>query len=55
LAASVQGFHERWAGGVEELARDVEVVHRRLGETIRDYRVADEVCASLIQRLLEEE
>lgn len=55
LAASFVEFRERWGGGVAELARDVEVIHRRLGETVRDYRLADESGASLFRRLLDEE
>lgn len=37
LGAAVASFHERWRGGVGELVEDVEVIHRRLVDTVDEY------------------
>ncbi|MFL6126114.1 hypothetical protein [Actinophytocola sp.] len=47
LARAVGVFHERWRGGVEGLVTDTEVIHRRLVETVDEYRRVDSGVAAM--------
>jgi hypothetical protein len=49
LARAVDEFHERWRGGVRALAAEGESLHRRLGETIAEYRRIDEDVAGVFR------
>lgn len=51
LAQAVDGFHDRWRGGVRRLAADGASLHRRLGETVAEYRRIDEDIADLFRRI----
>jgi hypothetical protein len=51
LAESVAEFHDRWQTGVDGLVKDTESIHRRLGETVSEYRRIDESVAAVFDRL----
>lgn len=51
LAESVSGFHDRWQSGAEGLVKDTELIHRRLGETVSEYRRIDDSVAAVFDRL----
>lgn len=51
LADAVGDFRDRWAAGIRELAADGAAVHRRLGETIDEYRRFDAEAARAFDRL----
>jgi hypothetical protein len=51
MAASAEEFHERWKGGVDELVKDSELIHSRLGETLDEYRRLEESIVTVFDRL----
>lgn len=55
LAESAKEFHEQWKHGIAELAGQVAAIHGGLGETIDEYRRADEENAALFDELGDED
>lgn len=51
VAKAAAEFREAWSGGVGELVRETESFHERLGETIAEYRRADEAAAGDFDRI----
>lgn len=51
LAESAAEFQERWKDGVDQLVGDTEGIHRRLLDTLDEYRRADRDLAALFREV----
>ena len=55
LADSAAEFRDKWQDGIKELSTDAESIHRRLADTIEEYRRVDEDTAANFARIREDD
>ena len=55
LAESAAEFRDKWQDGIKELSTDAESIHRRLADTIEEYRRVDEDTAANFARIREDD